>query len=113
MSHKHFCDVAGHWWECNGKAMRSGDAEPSICMCLPCGRPVEGYDHSRCNGPVELLACPEHREEERRRTVEARKEYDRQRAEFGLDEKWARMKSLPNGPEKDALAEEFVEWLFR
>jgi hypothetical protein len=30
-----------------------------------------------------------------------------------LDEKWARMKSLPDGPEKDALAEEFVEWLFR
>jgi len=73
MSHRHFCDVAGHWWECNGKAMRSGDAEPSICTCIPCGRPLEGFDHSRCNAPIELLACPEHIEEERREIEEARK----------------------------------------
>jgi hypothetical protein len=54
-------------------ALRGGDTEPFVCVCLPCGRPVEGYDHSRCNGPVELLACPEHREEERRSIDEARK----------------------------------------
>jgi hypothetical protein len=44
---------------------------------------------------------------------EARKEYDRRAAEFGFDEKWATMKSLPDGPEKHALAQEIVEWLFR
>jgi len=44
---------------------------------------------------------------------EARKEHDRQRAEFGFDGKWARMKALPDGPEKHALAEGIVEWLFR
>jgi hypothetical protein len=73
MSHRHFCHVAGHWWECNGSALRSGDTEPSVCICLPCGRPLEGYDHSGCNDPVELLACPEHVEEERREVGEARK----------------------------------------
>ena len=83
MSHRHFCDVAGHYWECRGKALRGGDAEPSVCICLPCGRPLEGYDHSGCNDPVELLACPEHIEEERRSIAEARKEYNRSAAESG------------------------------
>jgi hypothetical protein len=61
MSHKHFCDVAGHWWQCEGTALRRGDTEPSVCVCLPCGLPVEGFDHSGCPDPVELVACPEHR----------------------------------------------------
>ena len=61
--------------------------------------------------PSRACRRPEHIEEERRRAVEARKEYDPQRAEFY--EKWARMKSLPDGPEKDALAEERLGWLFR
>jgi hypothetical protein len=52
-------------------------------MCLPCGRPLEGFDHSECNDPVELLACPEHREEERRETEEARKRCARGAFESG------------------------------
>ena len=63
MSHRHFCDAAGHWWDCNGTALRRGETEPSVCICLPCGRPLEGFDHSKCPDPVELLACPEHRPE--------------------------------------------------
>jgi hypothetical protein len=43
---------------------------------------------------------------------EGRKEYDRRAAEFGFDGKWARMKALPAGPEKHALAGEIVEWMF-
>jgi len=43
---------------------------------------------------------------------EARKEYERRAAEFGFDEKWTTMKSLPDGPQKHALAGEIVEWLF-
>lgn len=81
MSHRHFCDVAGHYWECEGRALRAGDSEPSICICLPCGLPLEGFDHSGCADPVELLACPDHMEEERQRMDEARKQYDRRDAE--------------------------------
>jgi hypothetical protein len=92
--------------------MRGGDTEPSVCACV-CGLPLEGFDHSGCRENVELLACPEHHKEQRRRMGEARKEYDRQGAESGFYEKWARMKALPDGPEKHALAEEIVEWLFR
>jgi hypothetical protein len=44
---------------------------------------------------------------------EGKKESDRRAAEFGFDGKWARMKALPDGPEKHALAKEIVEWLFR
>jgi hypothetical protein len=44
---------------------------------------------------------------------EAERDFERRAAEFRFDEKWARMKALPVGPEKDALAEEIVEWLFR
>ncbi len=75
MSHQHFCHVAGHYWQCEGKALRPGNTEPSVCVCLPCGRPLEGYDHSGCNAPVELLACPEHIEEERRSIEEIRQRH--------------------------------------
>jgi len=61
MSHQHYCHVAGHYWECEGKALRSADTEPTVCICLPCGRPLEGFDHRGCDDPIELLACPEHR----------------------------------------------------
>ena len=61
MSHQHFCHVAGHYWECQGKALRGADAEPTVCICLPCGRPLEGFDHSGCDDPIELLPCLEHR----------------------------------------------------
>jgi uncharacterized protein YbaR (Trm112 family) len=74
---------------------------------------LEQGDHSRCKNLVELVACPEHRDEQLRMREEAGKEFERRAAEFGFDDKWARMKALSVGPEKDALAEEIVEWLFR
>jgi uncharacterized protein YbaR (Trm112 family) len=113
MSHRHLCDVTGHPWECDGTAVRLGDKEPSTCTCHGCHAPLEQGDHSRCKNLVELLACPEHRDEQLRRRQEAEKEFERRAAEFGFDEKWARVKAMPVGPEKDALAEEIVEWLFR
>lgn len=99
MSHQHFCQVAGHYWECQGKALRAGDTEPSTCTCLPCGLPVEGFDHSHCTDPVELLACPEHREEARRRTEAARKGNGRRAAKSQPDEGPADMASpIPEEP---------------
>lgn len=67
MSHRHFCDYFGHEWECNGAALRplAGDTEPSVCMCPWHQVPMEDGDHSDC--PAELLACPEHREEQLRK----------------------------------------------
>ena len=112
MRHRHLCDVTGHLWDCNGAAQRLGDKEPSICTCHSCRAPLEQGDHSRCKNLVELIACPEHRDEQIRRREEAEKEFVRRAAEFGFDEKWARIKALRVGPEKDALAEEIVEWLF-
>jgi hypothetical protein len=66
MSHRHFCDYAGHEWECEGTALRPirGDTEPSMCMCLNHQVSMEDGDHSMCS--IELLACPEHREEQLR-----------------------------------------------
>jgi hypothetical protein len=61
MSHRHYCHVAGHYWDCEGKALRGAGREPTDCICLPCGRPLEGFDHRGCEDSVELLACPEHR----------------------------------------------------
>jgi uncharacterized protein YbaR (Trm112 family) len=74
---------------------------------------LEQGDHSRCKNLVELIACPEHRDEQLRMREEAKKEFERRAAEFGFDEKWARMKALPDGLERHALAEEIVNWLFR
>jgi hypothetical protein len=64
MSHQHFCDFAGHYWECEGNAVRlfAKDSEPTPCMCLSHQLSVEDGDHSMCS--IELLACPEHREEQ-------------------------------------------------
>jgi len=112
MSHRHFCDVADHWWDCNGAAQRLEDKEPSICTCHACHAPLEQGDHSRCRNLVELVACPRHRDEQVRRREEAAKDFERRAAEFGFDRKWALMKSLPGGPERDALAEEILAWLF-
>ena len=47
--HMHYCDVAGHEWQCGGN-----------CDCI-CGLPMEQGNHSDC--PVELRACPEHKDE--------------------------------------------------
>ncbi len=44
--HRHYCDVAGHEYECSNN-----------CECI-CGLPMEGHDHSDC--PIELRACAEH-----------------------------------------------------
>lgn len=70
MSHRHWCDWAGHDWECGGD-----------CECC-CGLPMEGHDHSGC--PVELRACPEHAAEEQRRLQEAMS----QEPDPALVEKW-------------------------
>lgn len=51
MSHTHFCDVAGHPWQC----------ESSECICI-CQTPMEQGDHSHCS--IELRACPEHDDEQ-------------------------------------------------
>lgn len=113
MSHRHLCDIAGHMWDCDGAAQRLADEEPSVCMCHGCRLPLEQGDHSRCKNLVEIVTCPEHRDEQLRRRQKAEKEFERRSAEFGFDEKWGRMKALPVGPDKDALAEEIVKWLFR
>jgi hypothetical protein len=64
MSHQHACDVAGHYWQCEGVALRpiAGHLEPTICMCPFCEIPMEEGDHGGC--PVELLACPQHQDEQ-------------------------------------------------
>jgi len=71
LSHRHFCDVEGHYWDCEGTAVRqlAGDSEPSVCMCIRHRVPMEVGDHSECS--IELLACPAHREEQRRKMEEA------------------------------------------
>ena len=112
MSHRHLCDVTGHLWECSGTALRLGHKEPSVCTCHGCRAPLEQGDHSKCRNLVEIVACAEHQDEQLRRRQGAEREFERRAIEFGFDEKWTRMKSLPVGPEKDALAEEIVEWLF-
>ena len=57
MSHRHYCDFAGHDWQCS-----------EDCECL-CGLPMEGNDHGDC--PVELRACPEHASDQQRSSAEA------------------------------------------
>ena len=66
-SHRHFCDYAGHDWQCAGTALRplAGDTEPSVCLCPDHMVPMEEGDHSKCM--VELLACPDHMDEQLRR----------------------------------------------
>jgi hypothetical protein len=59
MSHRHFCDFAGHDWQCSSQH----------CECI-CGFAMEGHDHGEC--PVELRVCPEHAPEEQRRIQEMR-----------------------------------------
>jgi len=82
MSHRHFCDFAGHEWECEGTASRpfTGDMEPTTCMCLTHHTPMDIGDHSQCS--IELLACPAHSEEQRRKMEEASK------AEANIPEGW-------------------------
>jgi hypothetical protein len=64
MSHRHFCDFAGHDWECEGAAVRqfAQDSEVTPCMCIKHSVSMDDGDHSEC--PVELLVCPEHRQDQ-------------------------------------------------
>lgn len=112
MGHKHFCDMTDHWWECAGAAKRLADKEPSVCTCHSCRAPLEQGDHGQCLNLVELVACPEHREEQLRRRQEAEKEFAQRASKFGLDAKWAKLKTLPIGAERAALVDEILEWLF-
>jgi hypothetical protein len=57
MSHRHYCDFAGHDWQCG-----------EDCECI-CGFPMEGNDHGEC--PVELRGCLEHAAEQQRSMAEA------------------------------------------
>jgi len=59
MTHRHWCDYPGHFWVCQGTAVRLFQPEPSVCVCIEHGVPMEEGDHSACS--VELLSCPEHR----------------------------------------------------
>ena len=59
MPHQHWCDYLGHYYWCQGTATRLFASEPSVCMCLNCGTPMEQGQHSECS--IELLSCPEHR----------------------------------------------------
>jgi hypothetical protein len=47
MSHKHYCDVAGHEWVCDSNE----------CVCI-CQIQMESGDHNQCS--IELRACPAH-----------------------------------------------------
>ena len=104
MSHRHFCDFAGHFWECEGTALRplAGDTEPSVCMCETCHVPMEQGDHSGCM--VELLACPEHRDEQERLMAEMSAEIDAQ-----SDEEEAALAHCECGC-ADAAPENVVAW---
>jgi hypothetical protein len=81
-------------------------------VCHGCRLPLEQGDHRRCKNLVEIVVCAEHRDTQLRRRQEAERKFQRRAAEFGFEQKWKRMKALPVGPEKDALAEEIVKWLF-
>jgi hypothetical protein len=66
MTHKHWCEIGKHEWECDGtQAVRvwAGETEPT-----PCGIPPDDG--------IELVSCPEHLEEERRRFPTGREAED-------------------------------------
>jgi hypothetical protein len=71
--HRHSCDYAGHYWQCEGTALRpdAGDTRPSVCMCMTCKIRMEEGDHSECS--VELLVCPEHQQDALTRATESKK----------------------------------------
>src|ERR1700682_639437 len=60
MSHRHFCDFAGHPWECSNSA----------CECFDHGVSMEHGDHSQCR--IELRSCPQHKDEAARSISEAK-----------------------------------------
>jgi hypothetical protein len=54
-SHRHWCEVDGHEYECSGD-----------CLCI-CGLRMNGNDHSDC--PVELRPCAEHEFEQKQESM--------------------------------------------
>ena len=70
MSHRHFCDYEGHFWECEGAAVRqfAENSDRTPCICIMHSVSMDDGDHSEC--PGELLACPEHREQQLRQMSE-------------------------------------------
>ena len=57
MSHKHWCEIGQHEWACDGTlAVRvwAGETQPTLCESVP-------------DNGIELVSCPEHLEEDRRR----------------------------------------------
>jgi len=71
MSHRHYCDWAGHDWQCS----REG------CECI-CGFRMEGHDHADC--PVELRPCPEHKDDAEQAIAETKT----QEPDPALIQKW-------------------------
>lgn len=59
--HRHACGH-GHYWDCEGSAVRDHESEPTVCMCLEHGVPMESGDHSECS--TEILTCSEHRSQQ-------------------------------------------------
>ena len=55
--HRHFCEIAGHDWQCSDN-----------CDCI-CGLPMNGNEHTDC--PIELRPCLEHDPEQEARILEA------------------------------------------
>jgi len=82
--HHHFCDFAGHRWECTN----------TECECFDHNVSMENGDHSQCR--IELRACPEHEAEAAQAIAEAmsaepdpalvEKWQDRQHCECGCAE---------------------------
>ena len=60
---------------------------------------MENGDHSQC--PVELLACPEHLEKQQNKMENARLDFEQQLKEAGLEEKFKRVETLPDGPKRN------------
>lgn len=55
MSHKHWCEIGSHEWDCDGtQAVRvwAGETHPTPCEVLPDG--------------IEAVSCPAHLEADRR-----------------------------------------------
>lgn len=112
MPHQHFCEIGGHEWMCEGRALRPfmGDTEPCVCMCMRCQLPMEMVNHPECQ--VELVACSEHVGQE----LDLMKEVDgflctpdgRYMAEL-----FTKRDALADGdPEKDAVVTEILRHTF-
>ena len=101
MTHMHYCEIGGHSWVCEGKALRTeaGDVVPSDCMCI-CGKSREDGDHSSC--PVELVPCPDH-------LTEMTETQSTSSQAQHLAELFSRRDSFPDdSPERQKVAEQIL-----